>query len=138
MFLVLGHGKYPCSPRSGFTDWKMKASREPFMSRYEDESDDAFEIAEWQPRRRSRPHSGLGIASFAMGVVAALLAVAMMGMAVAIAAKTQAQGGKPDMSQTMIVGFLAFGALGLAFVGMGVGFVGALQSERNKTFAITG
>jgi hypothetical protein len=109
------------------------------MSRYYDDDDfddDDFDLRYRRSARGPRPHSGAGMVSFAMallavlgGVIATVLAV-VLSMAVPPVA---------DDDPVMIVTVLLFlGSLAMSFTGLVVGFVGTFQSDRNPTYAVVG
>jgi hypothetical protein len=81
-------------------------------------------------------HSGLGIASFIVSIVAAVLTFFCIVAAGVMAAKP---GGMDEKSPAAIaVGLLLFAFLLVAFVALGLGIGGLVQRNRIKTFAILG
>ena len=82
-------------------------------------------------------HSGLGIASFAVALLAGVLAVAMIGVATYFAASLQEEF-DDEAPQAIAVGLGIMGSLGLAVIGAGLGIAGVAQPNRNKVFAILG
>src|SRR5262245_2310243 len=96
--------------------------------------DDNDDDDEWEyERRRSAPmpQSGWGIASFSLGLGAILLSLMMIALAVNTA--MQNAGGPPPQGESMLVGFAAIGAVGLAFIGAALGTVGLVLPHRRKT-----
>jgi hypothetical protein len=100
--------------------------------RYEDD-EDGYDL-----RQRELPHSGVGIAS----CVLALLAVLIGAFAMALAAdvgfddiEAAIDAGEP---QAMLAALLVIGAGFLSLVGVALAIAGLLQRDRNKLFAILG
>jgi hypothetical protein len=82
-------------------------------------------------------HSGLGIASFVIGCVSAVLILVLLVVAGVLEASTP--GGMSDTSPSAIaIGLLLFLFVFLALVGLGLGISGLFQSGRKKVFAVLG
>jgi hypothetical protein len=82
-------------------------------------------------------HSGLGIASFVIGCVSAVLILVLMAIAGAIEVSTP--GGMSETSPVaIVVGLLMFLFVFLALVGLGLGIAGLFQSQRRRLFAVLG
>jgi hypothetical protein len=82
-------------------------------------------------------HSGLGIASTIISVVAAIGMFAMVVVAGVMEATTPG-GIKEDEAAAVIVGLLIIGAGMAELAALGLGIAGAFQSDRNKLFPILG
>jgi hypothetical protein len=81
-------------------------------------------------------HSGLGIASFAVGLLAGLVEFAIMAVAGVIEASTP--GGMDESSpEAVLIGMGLFAGLALAMLGVGLG-IGGLTQRRKKVFAVLG
>jgi hypothetical protein len=109
------------------------------MSRYyhdDDYDDDDLDLRYRRSPRGPRPHSGAGMVSFAMALVAALGGVIATVLAVVL---SMAVPPVADDDPLMIVTVLVFlGSVVASFTGLVVGFVGAFQSDRNPTFGVVG
>jgi hypothetical protein len=92
---------------------------------------------EYDFRKRDAPHSGLGIVSLVIAVIAG---VAMLTLFGAAAVLTEEAGGDLDESSptAIVLGVCAFAAFGLTLVGLGLGVAGMLQKDRNKLFGTLG
>lgn len=82
-------------------------------------------------------HSGLGIASFIISMVAGLLVFIVIAIAGVMEASTP--GGMDETSAgAVMVGLFLFLFLGLALVALGLGIAGLLHKQRKKVFSILG
>lgn len=82
-------------------------------------------------------HSGLGIASFVISCVCAVLILVLLIVAGVMEMSTP--GGVSEESPVVIiVGLLLIFFVFLALVGLGLGIAGLCQSERKKVFAVLG
>jgi hypothetical protein len=125
------------------------ATRELHMGRYDDDDDyddrpasrrrhdDEDDEREYDFQKRDVPHSGLGIASVALAVVAGVGLLIIFGIAGVMAADA---GGDLDEEspEVMVLGVLALGACALTLLGLGLGIGALLQKDRRKGFAIAG
>jgi hypothetical protein len=122
-------------PHCGFPIAKRRVPSPPTDPNELDEEDDRHST----PRaRRHLPHSGPGIASFAVALVAGLMIVAMMTGSIALVA---AHGGKPrDIPRhlTMLIGFIGLGGVVLALFGAVLAVSGLVIPDRKKVFAMLG
>jgi multisubunit Na+/H+ antiporter MnhB subunit len=90
-----------------------------------------------QSERASIRHSGLGIASFAISIVAAMATLAAFTYAGYVEVSTP--GGMDENSPTAIlVGMAMLACGGLLLLGLILGIAGALQRDRRKIFAVLG
>jgi hypothetical protein len=87
-------------------------------------------------RAEDWPHSGVGVASFIIGILVLLLGLAGMGLAVVAAVQAQRSGHPP--AAAMVGGMLIIGAVILALAGTGLGIGGVCQRHRKKVFGIIG
>jgi hypothetical protein len=88
-------------------------------------------------RRRARKHTGSGIASFAVAIVAGLTEFTVVGVAFVIGASNP---NGVDMNSSLAIG-LALGvwsATVFALTGLGLAVAGLCQTRRNNTFAVLG
>jgi hypothetical protein len=97
----------------------------------EPESDDAP-----YARPRHRPHSGLGIASFIIGLVVVVI-VLLMFLLIGVLASSRANRNTAETMGVMTGLFVCGGALA-SLVGLGLGLAGVFQEDRNRTFAVIG
>jgi hypothetical protein len=81
-------------------------------------------------------HSGLGIASFAIGLSVGVFECAIVVVAGIIEVSTPG-GIDEDSPATMLLGLAILAGLGIALCGVGLGIAGLLQ-RRNKLFAALG
>ena len=82
-------------------------------------------------------HSGLGIASFILSIIAGIFIFIIMIIAGAMEASTP--GGIDEESvEAVLVGLFLFAFMFLSLVALGLGIFGAVQAERKKVFAIIG
>jgi hypothetical protein len=102
------------------------------MSRYDDYFHEEYEQANEHDPRPDRPHSGLGIVSFVLSLVAG---VGELGMVV-LAGVLSAHADKEEFQALLGVAILAFGLL--AFVGFVLAIVGLTDRRRNRVFAGVG
>jgi hypothetical protein len=80
-----------------------------------------------------RTHKGVGIASFITGVTSVILILALIGIAGVMTST-----GKATPEMNMIIGLGMFGAFFVDLVGIGLGFVGALDRASKKTYPALG
>ena len=84
-----------------------------------------------------RRESGLGIASFLIGLVAGALELGLIIVAVVLA--TSSHGGMNQQSpQAILLGLGILGGLALAVLGLLAGIVAMLDKRRSRRFAILG
>ncbi|GGE39674.1 hypothetical protein GCM10007421_12030 [Halopseudomonas oceani] len=82
-------------------------------------------------------HSGIGIASFVLSIVSAILIFLLIIFAGVL--ETTTPGGMDEESAVaIVVGLLLFLFMGMSLVGFGLGIGGLVQKGRNKIFAILG
>lgn len=82
-------------------------------------------------------HSGLGIASFVLGIVVGVLVFLMVVVAGAMQASTP--GGIDEQSPVAVVlGLFILGLLALDMVALGLGIGSLFQSDRKKIFGVLG
>jgi hypothetical protein len=82
-------------------------------------------------------HSGLGIASFVMGLIFGLILFVLIG--IAGVQEVSNPGGMDENSPfAMVLGLLLLGALLMNLVGAALGLAGVLQKNRRKIFAVLG
>lgn len=82
-------------------------------------------------------HSGIGIASFVISILAGILIFIVLGIAGSLEASTP--GGMDENStEAVMVGLAIIGLLFLNVLSVGLGIGGLLQKERKKIFAILG
>ncbi len=90
-----------------------------------------------QPNPYSLPHSGLGIASFIVSLVAGFDMLAIVGIA-GVAEATQA-GGLDETSPAAVgLGLLLLFTVPAQLVALGLGIAGLVQSGRSKLFGVLG
>jgi hypothetical protein len=104
----------------------------PYESPFDRFTDKPISYAPPAPKQ-----SGLGIASFALSLLAGVELFACVGLATYFAASLQGEFDE-ESPQAIMVGLGIMGGLGLAVIGLGLGLAGAVQSNRNKIFAILG
>jgi hypothetical protein len=80
-----------------------------------------------------RTHKGKGVASFIMGVTSVILFLALIG-----AAGVMSQTGKLTPEIAMIIGLSMFAACFVDFIGIGLGFFGAIDRSSKKTYPALG
>lgn len=81
-------------------------------------------------------HSGLGIASCMIGILAGLIEIAIVAIAGMIEVSTP--GGMDENSpEAILIGLGLFAGLGVAILGIGLG-IGGLMQRRKKLFAVLG
>jgi hypothetical protein len=82
------------------------------------------------------PHSGLGIASFIIGLIVIVLTLLVVLLSVVV----QANRAHRSTADAMLGISLLFGCVGLlaSVVGLGLGVAGVFQEDRNRTFAVVG
>jgi len=82
------------------------------------------------------PHSGLGIASFVLSIIAGLGMLAIW--TIASVAQTR-PGGLDENAPAAIIGGFALVLLGMAqLLALGLGIGGLMQPSRSKTFGVLG
>jgi hypothetical protein len=89
----------------------------------------------------SRPplnHSGLGVASFIIGLVVIILTLLVIILAVVTAASSRPHRGDAAEAMGAVVGIVICGGLVASLVGLGLGVGGLFQEDRNRTFAVIG
>ena len=97
----------------------------------------AAPVADPRDDGAKRRHSGLGIASFVIGCVSAVLILVLLVVAGVMEASTP--GGMSETSPAAIaIGLMLFLFVFLSLVGLGLGIAGLFQSERKKVFAVLG
>lgn len=85
----------------------------------------------------SQRHSGLGIASFVIAILAGLTEIGIIVAASMMAADNRGElDEQSPQLMAMAVGFC--GGVIIALVGIGLGIAGLVQSDRRKLFAILG
>lgn len=82
-------------------------------------------------------HSGVGIASFVISLIAALCLAAVVVIA-GILETSLSQGQREEAGVYLIVGRLVLLFLRLSFVALWLGIAGLLQYHRNRVFAVLG
>ncbi len=82
-------------------------------------------------------HSGLGIASLSVSLVAGVGILGLLAIAGIIHANTP--GGMNEKSPiAVVVGLVLFVFMGIGMVGLGLGIAGFFQGERKKVFPVLG
>jgi hypothetical protein len=89
-------------------------------------------------RRGPMPHSGLGVASFLIGVIVLVIDLVLLVLLVVVASGPR--GLRSDAASTVGGVFGIFNCVGVlaALGGLGVGVGGIFQENRNRTFAVIG
>ena len=82
-------------------------------------------------------HSGIGIASFVISIVAGILIFIVLGIAGSLEASTPG-GIDENSTEAVMIGLAIIGLLFLNVLSVGLGIGGLLQKERKKIFAILG
>ena len=82
-------------------------------------------------------HSGIGIASFVISIVAGILIFILLGIAGSLEASTPG-GIDENSTEAVMIGLAIIGLLFLNVLAVGLGIGGLLQKERKKIFAILG
>ena len=85
---------------------------------------------------RHLPHSGLGIASFIIGLVVVVI-ILLMVLLIGVLASNRANRNTAETMGVMTGLFVCGGALA-SLVGLGLGMAGVFQEDRNRTFAVIG
>jgi hypothetical protein len=80
-----------------------------------------------------RAHKGIGIASFAIGVISVIIFLALIGAA-AVMTKT----GKMTPELNVIIGLGMISACFVDLIGIGLGFFGAVDRASKKTYPALG
>ncbi len=99
--------------------------------RFEDGED------EYDFGKREPPHSGLGIASLVLAVLAVVLLMVLFVIA-SVTAGNDMDGLDENSPEAMALGVAALGACALALLGLGLGIGGLIQPGRNKAPTIAG
>jgi hypothetical protein len=99
--------------------------------RYEDDEGD------YDFRKRDEPHSGLGIASLVLAVIAGI-AMLLIFTIVGVMAGDDVGGLDEESPEAMALGAFAIGACALTLLGLGLGVGALLQKDRNKLFGALG
>ena len=84
-----------------------------------------------------RIHSGLGIASFVVSIVAGILLFLVIAV-VGLMELSTPGGLEEDSAEILLIGVLAIAGVGAALLGLGLGVAGLLQKGRDTTFAVLG
>lgn len=100
------------------------------------EDDDVFQRGSARSRAELK-HSGLGIASFVMSVVAGFLTFTTI-VAAGVVEATTPGGMDEESALAMVIGLLILAFLGMSLLALCLGIAGALQSGRKTIFAILG
>lgn len=112
-----------------FGTWTMRDYdddwHEPARSRYRE---DEYDFS------RPLPHSGLGIASFLVGVGALFFGILLVVVA-GIMEAARPGGIDENSPEAMVVGLLLLADVVGALVGLVLGIIGAVTAHRNKLFA---
>jgi len=83
------------------------------------------------------PHSGFGIASFVISLLAGLVLVAVIGVAGVL--ETSDPGAfDEDTPEAVAIGLGMIGGIFADLLALGLGIAGLVQNYRNKTYAILG
>ncbi len=82
-------------------------------------------------------HSGIGIASFVISILAGILIFIVLGIAGSLEASTPG-GIDENSTEAVMVGLAIIGLLLLSVLAVGLGVGGLFQKERKKIFAILG
>lgn len=82
-------------------------------------------------------HSGLGIASFASSIAAAVL-IFILVMAAGFMELSTPGGIDEESAEALLIGLLLFTFMGLTLVAFGLGVGGLFQAQRKKVFAVLG
>jgi hypothetical protein len=98
------------------------------------DAEDDFDDAPFGRYPHELPHSGLGIASFILG----LAAIGLVGILVVVAITEANRPHYPNDPLDTFAGLMVCGAGLLALVGGGLGIGGVCQSNRRKVFGIVG
>jgi hypothetical protein len=99
--------------------------------RYEDDEED-YDFA-----KRDEPHSGIGIASLVLAVVAGIAMLVLFAIA-GVMAGDDAGGLDEESPAAMALGAFALLAGALTLVGLCLGIGALLQKDRNKLFGVIG
>ena len=83
------------------------------------------------------PHSGLGIASFALSILSGVVIFALVVTAAGVEASTPG-GMDEDSALAVVLGLLMIGSVLLDFVALGLGIASLFQTTRKKIFGIFG
>jgi hypothetical protein len=100
--------------------------------RYQDDE------GEYDFGKREASHSGLGIASCALGVLALLAAFLAIGLAADVGFDDIEAAIDAEEPEAILAGLLVLGSGLICLVGGALAVVGLIQRDRNKTFAVIG
>jgi hypothetical protein len=84
-----------------------------------------------------KQQSGLGVASFTLSLVSIIATVTVFGYAGYVEINTEG-GVAGNETQAMLIGFAIIACIAMLLVGMVLGIVGLLQTERRRTLAAIG
>ena len=113
------------------------------MARYRDDDDfDVDDIRIGRQRQRVRdqgplPHSGLGIASLLISIAVGIAVFAIFAVVVVISIKQNGQINDKD-PLIIVLSLGIVGGCGIAMVGLTLGIIGSLQSDRAALCGILG
>ena len=96
---------------------------------------------EMRPTEEMRPpeqkHSGLGVASFVISVITAVLAFLLI-VGAGVLEVTTPGGVDEESAVAIVVGLLIIGCMVIDLVALGLGIAGLVQRDRKKVFAVLG
>jgi hypothetical protein len=84
------------------------------------------------------PHSGVGIASFVLGLLSLLSVIGMFAMVASMVSQAQRSRVRPEDPELAMAGCTVIAAGVLALVGAILGLVGVNQQNRRRAFAVAG
>jgi hypothetical protein len=113
------------------------------MSRYPHDEPYYDDSPGYRPSSEPQRHSGLGVASFIIGLVVILLDVLAIFLVIIVAAGEASRPwspGRRDAAEAMAVltGIIFCGGAVAALVGLGLGFGSLFQEDRKKGLGIAG
>ena len=91
-------------------------------------------VAPPPPLPVQKKHSGVGIASFVIGIVSVLGVCVTFGLSF----YAQSASSQTSSSMTSTVGFLGICSMVISLVGVGLGIAGVVQKVQSKVFPIIG
>ena len=91
-------------------------------------------VAPPPPLPVQKKHSGVGIASFVIGIVSMLGVCLTFGLSF----YAQSAGSQTSSSMTSAVGFLGICSMVISLIGVGLGIAGVVQKVQSKVFPIIG